>query len=45
MSVPECAECGNFIAGRSFVTLVPDSNARVCRECHEVEVEMTEGEE
>ncbi len=45
MSVPTCADCGNFIAGKVFQTLALGSNAKLCRECHEIEVEMTEGEE
>jgi hypothetical protein len=42
MSVPTCAHCGNFIAGKVFTTLDPISNAKICRECHNEEVEMLE---
>ena len=41
MSVPTCADCGNFIAGKVFPTLAPFSKAQLCKECHQTEVEMT----
>ena len=41
MTTPICADCGNFIAGKVFPTLAPDSNSQLCRECHLTEVEMT----
>ncbi len=41
MTAPVCADCGNFIAGKVFQTLDPFSNSKICRECHQTEVEMT----
>lgn len=45
MTIPTCADCGNFIAGKVFQTLALGSNAKLCRECHQEEVEMTLTEE
>lgn len=42
MTIPVCADCGNFIAGKVFITLAPDSNSKLCRKCHEEELEMVE---
>ena len=41
MTIPVCADCGNFIGGKVFTTLSPDSTAKLCQSCHNVEVEMT----
>lgn len=45
MTIPVCADCGNFIAGKVFMTLAPDSNAKLCGNCHQVEIEMTIGDD
>jgi hypothetical protein len=40
-----CADCGNYISGKSFITLAPDSNSKLCGKCHEEELAMTLTEE
>jgi recombinational DNA repair protein (RecF pathway) len=45
MTIPICADCGNFIAGKVFQTLSPYTNSKLCRNCHEEELAMTLTEE
>ena len=45
MTIPICADCGNFIAGKVFQTLDPNTSSKLCGKCHEEEVAMTLTEE
>jgi hypothetical protein len=45
MTVPICADCGNFIAGKVFQTLSPYTSSKLCGNCHAEEVAMTLTEE